>query len=281
VKAPLNLLISFAEGASNVEKLLGNPEWRVLVDSGAFANFNNGKEVVSKEAYAEFLKGAAGRKAWRYFSMDVIADPERSRVNFEWMRAQGLSPVPVFQRGGKIGELRQLLHDHELVAIGGVAAKLAGDLDYIHQVMDVAREARSKVHLLGVGVTKVFYRYRPFSADSSTYCSRHGFVRFWDPMNARLAVLRLHHGEAKVDMVPVRNCRSDFARLCDEYGIDPDEALKRPFYTSYRARVINLRSFMRYQATLRTLGTEYFIAMSIGDVDTALPDAWALEREAA
>jgi hypothetical protein len=250
----------------------------VLVDSGAFANFNKGHDVVTLDAYADWL-AQHGKRCWRYFNLDRITDPDGSRANLEQMRARGLDPVPVFQRGGKIAELRELVEHNRLVAIGGVAARLTGDRDYIDQVMHVVGERRDRIHLLGVGVIKLLYRYRPYSADASTHSSRHGLVRFWDSQRARLAQLRrTEHQGVIFDNRPIGQQRARFARICDEYGIDPDEVQERLFYTGKKSRIINLRSFMRYQAQLRRLGTEYFLAIVSTDIEL-LPEAWDLERD--
>lgn len=122
-----NVLISFAEGASACERFT-RPGWRVLLDSGAYANHTSKKPVVTLEQYRAYLL-EHGHRYWRYFNLDVIGDPAQSARNLATLEEAGLKPIPVFQRGGTSAELKAMLARHELVGIGGTGVQ--------HEVLDL------------------------------------------------------------------------------------------------------------------------------------------------
>ena len=270
-----NILVSFAEGELEVEKFLGVPGWRVLLDSGAYANFTRDLGI-TVEAYIEFLQ--QHRSAfWRYFALDKIADAAVSRANLQRMLRAGLNPIPVFQRGGLVADLDELREVSDVLAVGGIAGRLnkKADRRYLHQLIRAA--AGHRLHLLGCGNVEVLTRYRPYSADSSSHATRHGDLRIWDGTRFRLLQWKARRTPT-LDRVPVAEQRVSFGKLCESYGIDPARTAERDFFMSFDAKVMSLRSYMRFQASLRKLGTEYFIALVDADRRPAIA-AWELERD--
>jgi hypothetical protein len=69
-----------------------------------------------------------------------------------------------------------------------------------------------------------------------------------------------------------------FARLCEEYGVDPGRTAHRQFYGCELAKTVNIRSYIRFQVEMRRLGVEYFIAVTDSDRDNAI-SAWELEKD--
>jgi len=270
-----NILASFAEGVKSVEFCL-RPGWRVLLDSGAFANFSRGREVVTLDQYVGYLREREGA-FWRYFALDKIADHETSTRNLGKMLAAGLRPVPVFQRGGKLADLHQLRQLSDLVAVGGIAGRLrsTADRDYLRQVIRGA--GGHKLHLLGCSIEKVLRAYRPYSSDSSSHAVRHGRVRLW--LDRRFYEFMRKQGTVLLNGKPAAKQAGLFARLCSTYSIDPDRAHQQSFYGSDESKVAALRSYIRYQTELRRIGVEYFIACVDHDMRLAAV-AWEIEKNA-
>jgi hypothetical protein len=269
----LNVLVSFAEKPKQVERCL-RPDWRVLLDSGAFTNFQKQRDVVKLDEYVSYLK-ENGHRFWRYFALDRIADPTTSRANLYEMLAAGLRPVPVFQRGAKRADLEELKTVSDVVGVGGIAGRMHGEehRKYLRRV--VAAADGHNLHLLGVGKEEIFREFRPYSADSSRHALRHGTLRFWH--ERRIIEMHGRGGKVMLDHVPVAERRSLYARLCAEYEFDPAGPFTREFYGSVEARVVNVRSFIRYQMDMRRLGVRYFIALVDADIPHAI-SAWELEK---
>ena len=268
-----NILVSFAERRKAVEMCL-RPGFRVLLDSGAFANFNRKREVVTLDAYLGYLR-ERGSAFWRYFALDKVADQAASTRNLDRMLAAGLKPVPVFQRGGKLADLESLKGVSDLVGVGGVAGRLRclADRAYLRQVIRAAKGHR--LHLLGCGREDVLRAYRPYSADSSSHALRHGTVWLWH--DRRFYTLRRVQGEVQLDRAPIKRQPALFARLCALYDVNPAAAMTQRFYGTNPAKIVNLRSFIRYQKELRRIGVEYFIACVEADVPRAI-EAWSIEH---
>jgi len=167
------------------DKLLDrlHDDWDFLLDSGAFTNFKKGKDVVTLDRYAALLR-EHGHRFYRYFNLDVIGNHPASMERLAELQSHGLDPVPVFQRGGTTSDLEDLLGEHRLVGIGGIAGMLqrTGDRDYLHQVMRSVGKRRDQIHLLGCGRVDVLDTYRPKSADASTYSAvgMYGRLSLWN-----------------------------------------------------------------------------------------------------
>lgn len=271
----LNILVSFAEGERAVESCL-RPDWRTLLDSGAFANFSSGKDVVTLGRYMDFLR-EHGPRFWRYFALDKIADAAVSRSNLHSMLDAGLRPIPVFQRGGTLAEMQELRQVSDVVGIGGIAGRLGSHAHkkYLHDVIRAAGD--HKVHLLGCATESLLRKYRPFSCDSSSHAVRHGLIRLW--FNRRLYVLsRTADGVTRINGKPALENRTLYALLLAEYGLDMKTASTREFFSSFQAKVTSLRSYMRFQKVMRRIGVMYFVACVASDISPCVA-AWELERE--
>ena len=110
-----------------------NPDWNILLDSGAFSNFQKGEDVISLDWFRGFLL-EHGDRFWRYFNLDSIGDHEESMKRFQSLREDGRDPIPVFQRGGSAGQLNELLDENELVGIGGIAGTMRNTGDRVFLV---------------------------------------------------------------------------------------------------------------------------------------------------
>ena len=71
---------------------------RFLLDCGAFTAWQTGKKI-ELDDYCKFVE-TCDPKPWRYFSLDVIGDAEKTAANFEKMLERGFKPVPRLGGGG-------------------------------------------------------------------------------------------------------------------------------------------------------------------------------------
>ena len=97
---PIHVLVSFAwlnklkpDKLDAVMRRIIRPDWNVMLDSGAFSNYTQGKKVVSFDEYTAFLKRHEGA-FWHCIAYDVIGDMVKSEVNVKRMQSMGLDPVP-------------------------------------------------------------------------------------------------------------------------------------------------------------------------------------------
>lgn len=253
--------MAFSEGERYVEKSLRD-DWCTLLDSGAFANFTRGKQFVTVEDYADYLR-RRGHLFWRYFNLDVIGDAEGSERNIRFLRENGLNPIPIFQRGGTSEQLQDMLEHNDLVGIGGVAGRLnkKEDAAYFDQVMQIV--GKRSVHVLGCGSEKILARYRPFSADSSSFVLRNGTLIIW--FEERLFKLQLKE-QLLLNGKPASSNKVLLARICDEFSIRSSDLWTQTFYGKDPARIVGYRSAIRYQRHLQTrYNIKHFIAAQDDD----------------
>jgi hypothetical protein len=275
----LNVLVSYAMFKG--DRALGalRPDWSVMLDSGAFTNFTTGRNVVKLEDYCDFLC-SHGSKFAHYIALDVIGDKAASERNFLAMKARGLTPVPVFQRGGATAEsLVALLQANELVCIGGISQNLgsAAEQNYIRSVMDIVRTVPSaKVHLLGVG-TREASTYNPYSADSSSWASA-----------ARFGNTKLYAGGTWVQLTKYHAHRTSTSyikpdvaksRILASYGLTWEQLSSadgwRPFGP---VEVASIRAWIRFARDLRRKGCRYVLAINGGRIPV-FETAWELEKQ--
>lgn len=254
-----NVLISFAEGASACERFT-RPGWRVLLDSGAYANHTSKKPVVTLEQYRAYLL-EHGHRYFRYFNLDVIGDPAQSARNLAALEEAGLKPIPVFQRGGTSTELKAMLARHELVGIGGIAGRLKhkSHMDYLEQVMATAGTDRRRTHLLGCGDQRVLGRFSPYSADSSGAANRMGDLKlYYKNKFCSIGLKGTLKLNGKDDMATI-------AAALAAYGVPLSTALDQRVYGgSAEGSLLNARSYLRFQKLMRErFGIEYFIVASL------------------
>jgi hypothetical protein len=272
-----NLLVSFAEGIPTVEKALAIPNTRVLLDSGAFANYTKQRDIVTLDTYTGFLR-ERGREFWRYIALDKIADADTSRRNLDVMLSQGLTPMPVFQRGSDLAELHRLASLSDIVAIGGIARRLnqIAHRAYLDQVTRAILPQRT--HLLGCGNESILYQHRPYSSDSSGHARSRWAHIIFRYRRQWYDLARTTSGEVLLNNRLAQPERALLARLCEEYDLHISDSFTREFYTSDASKVICLRAYLRFTEELRRIGVMYFNACVNHDVGM-FAMAIHLERE--
>jgi hypothetical protein len=182
---------------------------RFLLDSGAFTAWKAGKPI-QLDDYCRFLESLPVQP-WRYFTLDVIGDPQASMHNYETMLKRGFKPVPIFTRGEDPSVLEDYYKTSDVVGIGGLVGT-PNNKAFVNGIM--RRVGDRRVHWLGFTSIDFVKHYRPYMCDSST----------WEA-GARFAAVKLYMGGSR--SVTVK--KSDFqgrpnpqvaARL-QHFGIDP------------------------------------------------------------
>ncbi len=140
----------------------------LCVDSGAFTAFTK-KKVVKLSDYQKFLDTRMNFfKDFKYFSLDVIGDAEKTLQNYRKMYQSGFRPIPIFTVGAPKEHLDYYYEMSNIVALGGIAVSWDGREDYIKTVMNTMVEFR-KVHWLGYANDQMLKAFRPASYDMRTW----------------------------------------------------------------------------------------------------------------
>lgn len=137
----------------------------LMVDSGAFTAWQSGKPI-NLQDYINFIKALPVRP-FMYVMLDVIGDPVRTRQNYDEMRRQGLSPVPVWTRGDSIEALDHYASTASVVCMGGLVRKGISPVPYLMAMRKHTQDTH--VHLLGVNRMQLLKALRPYSCDSSNF----------------------------------------------------------------------------------------------------------------
>jgi len=175
-------LDSFADPEEAERARISKAGCRVLIDSGAFTAFTQGKQIRPQDyaAWAIDFRKRWGRKlSWlRFFNLDVIGDQDASWQNQTILEHLGLDVIPVVTHGADIKHVERALADYEYFALGGLVplarkkTELQAWLDHVFR--PVVKKFKQtgvmpKVHLLGVSQQFVLERYPAYSCDSSSW----------------------------------------------------------------------------------------------------------------
>lgn len=179
----LNVLVAYPYMNPQVIKSLRavGPSLRFVLDSGAFTAWKAGKPI-QLDDYCRFLEQLP-IKPWRYFTLDVIGDPDGTQRNYETMLKRGFAPVPIFTRGEDPSVLDDFYKTSDVVGIGGLVGT-PGNRGFVKGIMRHVKDRM--VHWLGFTDLDFIKVYRPFMCDSSTWES-----------GARYGALKLYMGNAK------------------------------------------------------------------------------------
>lgn len=150
----------------------------LIVDSGAFTAASAGK-VIDLNEYAEFLREHQSRIS-HAVTLDVIGDWRATAKNHDLMQARlpDMDVVPTWHIGSPEHELRRLCRDFNYVAIGGAVpyAKYPKILmKHLIRVHQIAREADTRLHGLGITGKTAMMRLPWHSVDSSAWTRGHRY----------------------------------------------------------------------------------------------------------
>lgn len=230
--------------------------FRVLLDSGAFSNFQTGKDVVTLDGYCDLLKQMPN--VWRYFNLDVVGDPAATQRNYNILRERGFKPSPVIQPGTTPEELSEIVTEGLFVGVSGIAiagARSKETMDYVTRMVHAVQRRGGLPHLLGCGHFPSLLKIRPYSADStaSGNAGRYGLVSLWD--------VKKHTFVSHRRQWPLS---ARFAALAATYGITAKQLASPGWWSTAKANagdnflIPMFRSYLRFSMTMETLGMLYF-----------------------
>ncbi len=175
VDKKLNILIAYPYLVkTGIDFLLERQDqFRFVLDSGAFTAWKAGNEI-KLDDYCRFIESLPFTP-WRYFTLDVIGDADKTVENYEIMLSRGFKPVPIFTRGEKIEMLDEYYKTSDIVALGGLVGT-RGNKGFVNGLMK--HIAGRKCHLLGFTSIDYLKEYKPYMCDSSSWKSamRYGDV---------------------------------------------------------------------------------------------------------
>jgi hypothetical protein len=214
-------------------------------------------KTIDLNDYERFIKSLqdSGVDVWRYFTLDVIGDPEATRRNYDTLRERGLNPIPIFTRGESLSALDEYYETSDVVAIGG----LVGTNDpagFVNGVM--AHVGSRRVHWLGFTRENFIKHYRPYMCDSSTYSetARYGWLNVyrgggvWLPTLTRRDFLKPPSHELESTL--------------RAYGVTPKELSREKEWhggVSGLSRKVSWMSWSRWQLDLeKNLNVKFFLS---------------------
>ncbi len=170
-----NILVSYAwmGGSGTFTKTLfdasKNGTINLMIDSGAFTLFNSktAYKHINLESYCNFLK-IYGEYCEKYVMLDVIANEEQSKINYEYMLNEGLNPMFVFTMfDTDYKYLKQAVANNPHICVaGGVTTK--GDW-MVKRYQDVFMKTQAKIHALGYVKYPEMFQLPLNSVDSSSW----------------------------------------------------------------------------------------------------------------
>ena len=172
----------------------------LMLDSGAYSAFTLGK-VIDIEDYIAFIKKNE-QYLDTYINLDVIpgapgriatveethAAAKASYANQQYMKKQGLAPIPVFHSGEEWKWLRRYIADGEpyiALSLSVADRSFAKGHNWLDQAFTLLtdREGRAirKVHGLGLSTVRVMRRYPWASVDAATWGIAAGMGQIYVP----------------------------------------------------------------------------------------------------
>lgn len=120
---------------------------------------------ISIKDYADFVKKHQDI-LFGCFNLDVVGDPIRSKLNANFLRAQGLNPIEIWHPQSGFEALGKLVsEDHDLLAIGGLVFLSEEERTVVlDKVFSLYPE--QPFHILGCS-SSALYRYPIHSSDST------------------------------------------------------------------------------------------------------------------
>ncbi len=144
-----------------------------FLDSGAYSAMTCGV-TINIDEYIAFIRENE-EKLTMYANLDVIGNEEASFRNWQYMREQGLKPVPVFHIGSDPKFLKHYMSKVDYIAVGGVAdmtpEQMLDNLDRLWSLYltDSHGVPNIKIHGFGITSMRLLNRYPWYSVDSTTW----------------------------------------------------------------------------------------------------------------
>ncbi len=195
----LNILVAYPYmDKGNIKTLYEHKDKiRFVLDSGAFTAWKAKKEI-KLDDYCKFIEDLPF-KPWRYFTLDVIGNPEASYRNYEIMLERGFNPVPIFTRGEDVSMIDKYYETSDVLGIGGLVGT-KGSKGFIKGIMKHIGDR--KVHWLGFTNFEYVRYYKPYMCDSSGWTGGERYGQF-----------KLYTGKGKFKALK----RTDFTKPPPQY----------------------------------------------------------------
>ena len=173
-------LEAFAYKSDAIKAL--NDEAPFFLDSGAFTEFNTGKQI-DIYAYADFIKEYEGRFDVASSLDNIYKEEQKSYANLKLLESLGCKVAPVFHCREDFKWLQRYLDEgYDYILLGGMVPEsskwIEEWLDYLweHMLTNPDGTAKVKIHGFGMTVLHLMKKYPWYSVDSSswTYGGRFG-----------------------------------------------------------------------------------------------------------
>lgn len=247
----LNILVAYPYLKPDFHKYLHGT--RFLLDSGAFTAWKAGREILLDD-YCRFIDDLP-TKPWRYFTLDVIGNPDKTMDNYQKMLSRGYNPIPIFTRGEDPAVIDEYYKTTDLIGVGGLVGT-KGNKGFVKGIME--KIGKRKVHWLGFTRFDFIKYYKPYSVDSSSWA---GGIRY--------GVIDVYMGQGRWERIKKVDCRlpikPEVYKQISVYGFDPDRLAKAGEWRNSKdciLRELPVNSFVRYSLDVeKRLGTKMFLAV--------------------
>lgn len=149
-----------------------------MLDSGAFSALHSGAEI-DIAAYCDFIK-EHGAKFEKIAQLDCIGDWKGTAKNLDYMRAQGLNPIPVFHTNEPFDWLDELLkNDYLCLGVTGSKLRQSQIIAWLVKVFKRREHINPdcKMHGFALTAAKVIKYFDWDTCDSSTWLAGQKFSR--------------------------------------------------------------------------------------------------------
>jgi hypothetical protein len=258
-----------------IQSLVAAGRIKVILDCGAFTVWHAHRKPIALDDYCAWVREHEGL-FWRYFTLDVIHEPQPTMANYLAMLDRGMRPIPIFTHGSPPRVLDDYLaHDADLVAFSG--PKGAGAMPaYFARVCAHMRARGRREHLLGFSNPRQMQLLHPYSTDSSTWSGtdRYGRLHYWNDsrmMTMSFDFLHLVKGKQRVGFP------ADFLRFVRNYGFDVAQLSRHGHYM----RFITGATWLILQQYMERLGTMlWLVCTATRNLNVLLEARAHLERSA-
>jgi hypothetical protein len=252
----LNILVAYPYMSKGVIEIIkeNQDKIRFLLDSGAFTAWKAGKPI-KLDDYCKFIENLPF-EPWRYFTLDVIGDPEKSFENYQTMLNRGFRPIPIFTRGEDVSMIDEYYKTSDVLGIGGLVGT-KGNKGFVKGIMEIIKDR--KVHWLGFNAKEHLAYYKPYMCDSSSWSAA-----------VRYAALKLYDKNGKWIQVGKHDFRrrpnENILKIIRGFDMDPvrfsnSGEWKNSGSGKYALELATYRSWTKYQKDIGDkLDINFFLA---------------------
>lgn len=253
----LNILVAYPYMEDKIKLINENKHLiRFVLDSGAFTAWKANKKI-ELDDYCKFIERLPF-KPWKYFTLDVVGNPDATLKNYEIMLRRGFKPIPIFTRGEDIKAIDEYYKTSDIVGIGGLVGT-PGNKGFVKGIMKII--GNRKVHWLGFVHLDFIKQYKPYMCDSSTWSAapRYGRITFYVG------------GDEKVIITQKNVYDQNIKKILKDKNIDVMDSAKKDAWRLFGRKKSFLKSCtingsLRLSLDIeKTFKTYMFLAIAIGD----------------